>query len=122
MRVADGEIRPVTVASISFPFAVLVTLALEPIGRDGWAMLKPSVCISCVAIPRCCNAVLCAMQRLVVNNNPSIANITRLILCLLLLPSPRQISGAKYTLPLIIIHPKKNTRFFKFFLKKNTKP
>jgi hypothetical protein len=62
------------------------------------------------------------MQKPVINNNPSIASITRLILCLLPLPSPGQISGAKYTLSLIIIHPKKNTRFFEFFLKKNTKP
>jgi len=115
--VADGEIRPVIVTSTSLPFAVLVILALPPIGMLGWAAVKPSVCISWVAIPRCCNGVLCAMQRPVVNNNPSIASITRLIFCLL--PSPGQISGAKYTLPLIIIHPKKNTRFFEIFLKKN---
>ena len=79
MRVADGLIRPAMVTSISLPVAILVTLALEPIGRLGWAALKPSAASSWVAIPRWVNGVLCAMQRLVVNNNPSIANITRLI-------------------------------------------
>jgi hypothetical protein len=85
-RVAEGEIRPVIVTSTSLPFAILVILALELMGRLGWAAVKPSVVISCVAIPRWVNGVLCAMQRLVVKNNPSIASITRLIFCLLPLP------------------------------------
>jgi hypothetical protein len=118
-RVADGEIRPVIVTSISLPFATLVTLALEPIGILGWAALKPSVVISCVAIPRWVNGCLCAMQKPVVNNNPSIANITRLILNPLSLPE--QIPGAKQALPLIIIHIKKNTRFFRILPKKKAR-
>jgi hypothetical protein len=100
--VADGVIRPVMVTSTSFPFAVLVILAFDPIGILGWAALKPSVVISCVAIPRWVNGCLCAMQRPVVINNPSIASITRLIYCLL--PPLGQISGIKLALPLIIIH------------------
>jgi hypothetical protein len=77
--VAEGEIRPVMVTSISLPFAILVILALEPIGILGWAALKPSVVISCVASPRWVTGCLCAIQKPVVNINPSIASITRLI-------------------------------------------
>jgi hypothetical protein len=104
------------VTSISLPFATLVTLALEPMGILGWAALNPSVVISCVAIPRWVNGCLCAMQKPVVINSPSIASITRLMSCLL--PLPGQISGAKCALSLIIIHTKKNTRFFGVLLKK----
>jgi uncharacterized RDD family membrane protein YckC len=86
-RVAEGEIRPVIVTSTSLPFAILVTFALEPMGILGWAAARPSVVISCVAIPRWVNGVLCAIHRPVVNINPSIASITRLIFCLLPLPS-----------------------------------
>jgi hypothetical protein len=107
------------VTSISLPFAVLVTLALLPRGMLGWAALRPSVVCSTVAIPRWLVTGCCAMQRPVVNNNPSIASINRLIFCLL--PPLEQIPGIKLALPLIIVHPKKNTRFFEFLLKKNTK-
>jgi hypothetical protein len=117
IRAVDGEIRPVIVTSTSLPFAILVILAFELMGRLGWAAVKPSVVISCEALPRCSNGVLdCAMQRPVVKTNASIASITRLILCLL--PLPRQISRIKFTLPLIIIHTKKNTRFLEILLKK----
>jgi hypothetical protein len=40
------------VTSISFPLLVLVTVALDPIGRLGWAALRPPVRISWVAPPR----------------------------------------------------------------------
>jgi hypothetical protein len=119
MRVPDEVIRFVMVTSTSLPFWVLVILALPPIGIALWAAVKPSSSISFVAIPRWTIGCLCAIQKLVVNNNPSIASITRLILYLL--PSPGQISGAKYTLPLIIIHPKENTRFFKLLIEKKYK-
>jgi hypothetical protein len=86
MRVADGLIRPAMVTVISLPVAILVTVAMEPMLRLGWRMVKPSSVFSCVAGPRWVNGVLCAMQKPVVNNNPSIANIARLIFCLLPLP------------------------------------
>jgi hypothetical protein len=116
IRMGEGEIRPVIVTSTSLPFAILVTFALEPIGIDGWRMVKPSSAFSCVAFPRAVYGTLCAIHRPVVNINPSIASITRLMFYLL--PLPGQISGIKLALPLIIIHTKKNTRFFGIFLKK----
>jgi Na+/alanine symporter len=104
------------VTSISLLFAILVTLALEPIGRLGWAATKPPFCSSCVAIPRWVNGCLCAMHKPVVNIIPSMASITRLMSYLL--PLPGQIYGVKYALSLIIIHTKKNTRFFRILHKK----
>jgi hypothetical protein len=83
MRVPDEFIRLVMVTSTSLPFARLVIFALPPIGIALWAAVKPSSSISCVAIPRWVIGVLCAIQRPVVKNNPSMASITRLILCLL---------------------------------------
>jgi len=86
MRVVSGLIRPAMVTSISLPFWVFVTLALEPIGRAVWRMVKPASEFSTVAFPRWTIGVLCAMQRPVINIKPSIASITRLIFCLLPLP------------------------------------
>jgi len=78
-RLGDGGIRLVMVTSISLPVAIFFTFALPPTGIAGWAAVKPGSVISCVASPWCSPINLCAIQKPVVNNKPSIASITRLI-------------------------------------------